>query len=126
LKLSTPLTVLSIHPTPYSPLPFLDDRHTKDADPAGFAPQGLGRSPEWVWATTNQPLAAGGDRETYLWGNLRARQEGYRFSPAPGSHNSANLVNLAGSNALAVVPTSTTQVAAESLVQVMVVGRVTV
>lgn len=83
-----------------------------------------GWSPEWVWATTDQPLAAGGDRETYLWGNLSAGQEDYRFNLAPGSHNSANLVNLAGSNALAVVPTGTTHIPGQSRVRVMVVRRI--
>lgn len=87
---------------------------------AGFS---RGWSPEWVWATTDQPLAAGGDRETYLWGNLSPGEEGYRFSLAPGSHNSANLVNLAGSNALAVVPTGTIHIPGQSRVRVMVVGR---
>jgi molybdopterin molybdotransferase len=96
-------------------------------EPALRKQSGLSRgwSPEWVWATTDQPLAASGDRETYLWGDLRAGQEDYRFSPAPGSHNSANLVNLAGSNALAVIPVGTTHIPGQSRVRVMVVGRIT-
>jgi molybdopterin molybdotransferase len=96
-------------------------------EPALRKQAGLSRgwSPQWVWATPDQPLTAGGDRETYLWGHLSPGEEGYRFNLAPGSHNSANLVNLAGSNALAVVPVGTTHIPGQTRVRVMVVGRIT-
>jgi molybdopterin molybdotransferase len=81
-----------------------------------------GWGPGCVSATTTQPLTAGGQRETYLWGRLTLGPEGHRFSLAAGSHNSANLINLAGTNALAVVPVGTTAIPAGAAVTVMVVN----
>lgn len=60
--------------------------------------------PTFINATTQQPLKAGGKRETYLWGNATIVEGEYQFSIAGGSHQSANLINLAQTNALAVVP----------------------
>lgn len=87
---------------------------------AGF-PQGW--RPVFVTATTRQDLQSGGKRETYLWGQLTAIAGGYDFSLAPGSRSSGNLINLAGINALGVVPIGQTVIPAGSPVQVMVVGR---
>ena len=60
--------------------------------------------PTFINATTQQPLKAGGKRETYLWGNATIVEGEYQFSIAGGSQQSANLINLAQTNALAVVP----------------------
>jgi molybdopterin molybdotransferase len=78
--------------------------------------------PRFIPAVTRHPLKAGGKRETYLWGRLRVAEQGLEFEPAGGSHSSGNLVNLSGTNALAVVPLGTTQVAAGATITVMVVG----
>ncbi|TVP64333.1 MAG: molybdopterin molybdenumtransferase MoeA [Leptolyngbya sp. LCM1.Bin17] len=83
---------------------------------------GQGWSPGFVSAITDQPLKATGRRETYVWGHLRITPQGYRFELAGGSHSSGNLVNLAGTNGLAVVPVGTTLIGAHEPVQVMVVG----
>jgi molybdopterin molybdotransferase len=74
--------------------------------------------PAWVEAITNQDLTADGLRETYLWGKLELVDGRYQFSLAGGSHSSANLINLAGTNALAAIPVATTSITAGSKVQV--------
>lgn len=82
-----------------------------------------GWSPIVVTAQTLDDLRAGGGRETYLWGHLTLVGGAYQFRRAGGSHSSGNLVNLAGTNALAILPVGTTAIAAQATVQVMVVGR---
>ncbi len=81
-----------------------------------------GWEPKFVPATTLDALKAGGQRETYLWGKLETTAQGYKFALAGGGHNSGNLINLAGTNALAVVPVGTTLISAGATVSVMVVG----
>jgi molybdopterin molybdotransferase len=76
----------------------------------------------FVPAITRYALKAGGPRESYLWGDLKPTAQGYEFTLAGGGHNSGNLINLAGTNALAVVPLGTTLIPAGEPVQVMVVG----
>ncbi|WP_008318455.1 gephyrin-like molybdotransferase Glp [Leptolyngbya sp. PCC 6406] len=83
-----------------------------------------GWSPVFVEARSQQDLKAGGQRETYLWGHLASTDQGLTFSLAGGSHSSGNLINLAGTNALAVVPVGTRLVAAGNPVAVMLVGRI--
>ncbi|WP_017300366.1 gephyrin-like molybdotransferase Glp [Nodosilinea nodulosa] len=81
-----------------------------------------GWAPTFLPATTRHALKAGGQRETYLWGRLSTTPSGYEFELASGGHNSGNLINLAGTNALAIVPVGTTLIAAGEPVQVMSVG----
>ncbi len=76
--------------------------------------------PNWVNATTTQDLTADGKRESYLWGKLDLVAGHYQFTLSAGSHSSANLINLAGTNALAVVPIDTTTIAAGKVVPVLV------
>ncbi len=61
-------------------------------------------SPEFVWANATADLNADGQRETYLWGQLIASETGYDFAPAAGSHSSGNLINLANTSGLGLVP----------------------
>ncbi|MFQ4140166.1 gephyrin-like molybdotransferase Glp [Nodosilinea sp. PGN35] len=81
-----------------------------------------GWGPTFVPATTRAALKAGGQRETYLWGRLETTPQGCEFVLAGGGHNSGNLINLAGTNALAVVPVGTTLIEAGATVAVIVVG----
>lgn len=81
-----------------------------------------GWGPTFVPATTRDALKAGGQRETYLWGRLETTAQGHHFALAGGGHNSGNLINLAGTNALAVVPVGTKLIAAGATVLVMVIG----
>lgn len=85
---------------------------------------GLGSAwgPAFVPALTRHALKAGGQRETYLWGRLEQTPMGYEFELASGGHSSGNLINLAGTNALAVVPVGTTRIAEGETVQVMTVS----
>ena len=82
--------------------------------------------PESKWqlnaieAITTQDLTADGSRETYLWGRLALVDGRYHFSLADGSHSSANFINLAGTNALAIVPVDVTSIAAGTAVRVSI------
>jgi molybdopterin molybdotransferase len=76
--------------------------------------------PHWIEALTTQELTADGKRETYLWGKWQLIDGKYHFSLAGGSHSSANMVNLAGTNALAVIPVDTTIVPIGAAVKVLV------
>ncbi len=60
--------------------------------------------PRFVTAVTSHDLKAGGKRETYLWGQLHLVDGKYEFALAGGSHSSGNLINLAQTNGLAIVP----------------------
>lgn len=85
-----------------------------------------GRREHWsapfLLARSRQALKAGGKRETYLWGQLHTTPSGLEFSLSPGSHSSGNLINMAGTQALAVVPIGATEIAAGALVRVLWVG----
>jgi len=76
-------------------------------------------SPTFVWAEATSELRAGGKRETYLWGQLSAGEDGYRFGRAAGSHSSGNLVNLANTNGLGIVPQGVQRIAVGARVRVL-------
>lgn len=76
-------------------------------------------SPVFLWATTRQSLRGAGSREAYLWGNLQVTDAGFEFMQAGGGHSSANLVNLAQTNALAVVPQGVNEIPAGDRLRVM-------
>jgi len=82
---------------------------------------GLARGylPEFLQAVTRNELHAGGKRETYLWGTLHWSESGCEFELARGSHSSGNLINLAGTNGLAVVPLGERAIAPGSVVRVL-------
>ena len=63
-----------------------------------------GWGPEFVQATVQHELRSGGKRETYLWGQLKLGERDYEFHLAGGSHSSGNLINLVGTNGLAIIP----------------------
>lgn len=60
--------------------------------------------PTYVRAKTCQELKPDGKRESYVWGRLELVNGRYEFAIAGGNQVSGNLVNLAGTNGLAVVP----------------------
>ena len=78
--------------------------------------------PCFVNATTRHNLKSAGRRETYLWGQVHLVDGNYEFALAGGSHSSGNLVNLAQTNGLAVVPVGQKLITAESKIKVMLVG----
>ena len=85
---------------------------------------GLSQSwgPVFVQARSRHDLHSDGKRETYLWGQLHLVDGYYEFHLASGSHSSGNLINLAQTNGLAVVPVGQTLISAGEQVQVLQVG----
>ncbi|MGD1931496.1 MAG: molybdopterin molybdenumtransferase MoeA, partial [Leptolyngbyaceae cyanobacterium] len=59
----------------------------------------------------------------YLWGQLYATSAGLEFGLAQGSHSSGNLINITGTQGLAVVPIGVTELAAGSTVRVLWMGH---
>ncbi|MGC9526149.1 MAG: gephyrin-like molybdotransferase Glp [Limnospira sp.] len=75
--------------------------------------------PQWMQVRSRHELRSGGKRETYLWGKLRSVDGEIEFALAPGSQNSGNLINLAQTDALAVLPIGQTHVRAGESVRVL-------
>ena len=75
--------------------------------------------PRLVNAITCHDLKAAGRRETYLWGQLHLVDGKYKFTLAGGSHSSGNLINLAQTNGLAIVPVGQKLIAEGEEVKVM-------
>lgn len=75
--------------------------------------------PVFIKARSLNCLQSKGKRETYLWGKLSVRKGEYEFKLAQGSHNSANLVNLAQTTGLAVLPVDCTLIEAGEFVKVL-------
>jgi molybdopterin molybdotransferase len=71
-----------------------------------------------AFALTTTSLTTDGKRERYIWGTLKIIDREYRFTPASGSKSSGNLINLAGTNALAIVPIGTTTIAIDDRLEV--------
>lgn len=53
-------------------------------------------------------LKSNGKMETYIWGNLKLNDGIYEFNQTNGNLNSGNLINLAQTNALAILPVGKT------------------
>jgi len=79
------------------------------------------RLPE-ISIPTLAPLTAGGDRRHYLRGRLFWQTGGYQFYPF-GSDNSANIANLSGINAFALIEPGVTRVETGENIVVMVLPR---
>jgi molybdopterin molybdotransferase len=78
--------------------------------------------PVFVQARSRNDLHSDGKRETYLWGQLYLVNGNYEFHLAGGSHSSGNLINLAQTNGLAVLPVDQTFIPSGAIVQVLQVG----
>jgi molybdopterin molybdotransferase len=59
---------------------------------------------KFLTARNRSTLQSKGQREAYFWGRAEIVNGSYEFQLAQGQYNSANLINLAGTNALAVLP----------------------
>jgi molybdopterin molybdotransferase len=79
-------------------------------------------TPTWVAGVTTEDLRADGKRETYLWGKLTLVDGQYHFTLSSGSHSSGNLINLVGTNALALIPMGTTIIHAGKKVKILAIG----
>jgi molybdopterin molybdotransferase len=80
-------------------------------------------TPTWLKAIATQDLQADEKRETYLWGKLALINDEYHFTLAGGSHSSGNLINLAGTNALGVVPIGMAAINAGDRVRVLAIEK---
>jgi molybdopterin molybdotransferase len=78
--------------------------------------------PVFVKAITRQDLRSDGKRESYVWGKLQLVDGVYEFHLAGGSHSSGNLINLAQTNGLAVLPVGTAIIPEKEQVLVMPIG----
>ena len=77
--------------------------------------------PRFVNATTRHNLKSAGRRETYLWGQVHLVNGKYEFALAGGSYSSGNLINLAQTNGLAIVPMGQKAIAKGEELKVMLV-----
>ncbi|GCA76547.1 molybdopterin molybdenumtransferase [Microcystis aeruginosa NIES-2520] len=77
---------------------------------------------KFLRVVTRDTLQSKGQREVYLWGKIEIIEGVYQFQLAPGQHNSANLINLAGTNALAIITQGKTTIQAGETVEVMIVS----
>lgn len=73
----------------------------------------------FVKVRSHHELRSDGKRETYIWGKLQLIGGVYEFYKAGGSHSSGNLINLAQTNALAVIPVGKTLISPGEEVQVL-------
>ncbi|MEO0934923.1 MAG: gephyrin-like molybdotransferase Glp, partial [Cyanobacteria bacterium J06641_2] len=78
-----------------------------------------GWQPKFIKAQTRQDLNSNGKRETYIWGRLDLVNGINYFSAAGGSKSSGNLINLAQTNALAVLEVGKKSVSAGGEVRVL-------
>ncbi|MEH2461046.1 molybdopterin molybdotransferase MoeA [Nostoc sp.] len=78
-----------------------------------------GWEPVFLKVRSHDELRSDGKRETYLWGKLHLIDGVYEFHKAGGSHSSGNLINLAQTNALAVLPIGKTLISPQEEVQVL-------
>ncbi|OUL24666.1 molybdopterin molybdenumtransferase [Nostoc sp. RF31YmG] len=73
----------------------------------------------FVKVRSHQELRSDGKRETYVWGKLQLIDGIYEFHKAGGSQSSGNLINLAQTDALAVIPVGKTLISPGEEVQVL-------
>lgn len=81
-----------------------------------------GWQPTIVSGRSTQDLRSDGKRESYVWGKVDLVNGAYEFQVAGGAQNSGNLINLAQTNSLAIVPIGTTRIAAGEPIQLMLVN----
>ncbi|WP_013324110.1 gephyrin-like molybdotransferase Glp [Gloeothece verrucosa] len=78
--------------------------------------------PVFIKARSRHDLRSKGRLETYVWGKLLLVDGVYEFELAAGTHSSGNLINLAQTNGLAVMPVGQSFVGAGEEVTVLQVG----
>ena len=78
--------------------------------------------PAFVQARSRHDLRSDGKRETYLGGQLHLVNGKYEFQVVSGSHSSDNLINLAQTTGLAILPVGQTFIPSGDPVQVLQVS----
>jgi molybdopterin molybdotransferase len=89
---------------------------------AKFSGLSSGWKPVFIKAKAKQELRSDGKRESYIWGKLNIVDGVYEFTLAGGSQVSGNLINLAQTNALAVLPMGQSLIPTAGEVRVLLVG----
>jgi molybdopterin molybdotransferase len=80
-----------------------------------------GWQPVFMKAKTRQQLRSDGKRESYIWGKISPVNGVYEFNIAGGNQASGNLINLAQTNAFAVLPTGTNLILPGEEIQVLII-----
>lgn len=78
-----------------------------------------GWQPKFIKAQTCDDLNSNGKRETYIWGKLDLVDGIYQFSVTSGNKSSGNLINVANTNALAILEVGKSSVKAGEEVKVL-------
>ncbi|WP_414551332.1 gephyrin-like molybdotransferase Glp [Anabaena sp. CCY 0017] len=81
-----------------------------------------GWEPKFLKVRSHDQLKSNGKWETYIWGSLHLIDGVYEFYKAGGSYSSGNLINLAQTNALAMLPVGKSLIAPQAEVQVLQVS----
>ncbi|WP_088892807.1 molybdopterin molybdotransferase MoeA [Leptolyngbya ohadii] len=81
-----------------------------------------GWEPAIVQSKTLQDLRSDGKRESYVWGQVRLTKGEFSFEIAGGSQSSGNLINLAQTTGLAILPIGQTAIAAGESVSLLLVN----
>ncbi|MBW4603241.1 MAG: molybdopterin molybdotransferase MoeA [Calothrix sp. FI2-JRJ7] len=81
-----------------------------------------GWQPTIIKAKASTELRSDGKRETYIWGKLKLINGEYEFEIAGGNQVSGNLINLAQTNALAILPEATKSILPGQQINVLIVG----
>jgi molybdopterin molybdotransferase len=79
-----------------------------------------GWQPIFIKAKTRQQLRSDGKRESYIWGKISPVNGVYEFDIAGGNQASGNLINLAQTNAFAVLPIGTNLILSGEEIQVLI------
>ena len=77
---------------------------------------------KFIKVKSHSELKSNGKMETYIWGNLNLSNGIYEFHQAAGNLSSGNLINLAQTNALAVLPVGKTLVSIGEEILVLQIG----
>ncbi len=80
-----------------------------------------GWQPIFIKAKARQELRSDGKRENYVWGKISPINGIYEFEIAGGNQASGNLINLAQTNALAVLPVGINLIAPGEEIQVLII-----
>lgn len=78
--------------------------------------------PAIIKAKASTELHSDGKRETYIWGKLKLINGEYEFETPGGNQVSGNLINLAKTNALAILPKETKSILPGQQINVLIVG----
>jgi molybdopterin molybdotransferase len=74
----------------------------------------------WIEVVAGVDLRSDGQRESYLWGQVKINNNRQEFVPVSGGHSSGNLINLAQANALGVLPIGQSVISIGSSVKTLI------